>query len=173
MRLSITIACILLAAAPANGQKASVEQPQVLNDLAACQRIAADTERLACFDRKVAQLSKQVAVRDVVVIDREDIRKTRRSLFGFSIPDLPFFKKDRNGSEEEEVSEITAKVQSASGDAYGKYTVRLQDGAVWRTTEPVKKAPRAGGEVTLKKAALGSYMMRVGTARGVRAMRVN
>ena len=173
MRHYALFGCIACLAAPAYGQSASDEQPAVLSDLAACRAITVDAGRLACFDRNVERLTTLVASRDVVVMDREEVRKTRRSLFGFSFPDLPLFGKNRDSGQEEEISEITARVQSASVDGFGKYTVRLEDGAVWRTTEPAKKAPKAGGEVTLKKAALGSYMMRVSGARGVRAVRVN
>lgn len=158
----------LAQGAPGNAPR----EPDILRDVAACRAVASTSARLACYDRQVARMESLVDSRQVVVLDRAEIQKTRRGLFGFNIPDLSFFK--RSGKDiPEEVNEITARVASASADGYGKYTVRLQDGAIWRTTEPVRTPPVAGGEVTIRRAALGSYMMRVGKTRGVRALRVN
>jgi len=170
MMLRVTMAVAVLVASPANAQTAA--SPKIVEQLASCRTIREDTARLNCFDRASEQLSAMVAAKDIMVLDREELKQTRRGLFGFNMPKLPFFKRD-GGSEAPELTEVTAKVRSAANRGHGNYIIHLEDGAVWRTTEPVVRAPQAGGEVTIKKAALGSYMMRVGRARSVRVMRVN
>ncbi len=48
----------------------------------------------------------------------------------------------------------------------------MDDGAVWRTTEPLPRDPRVGMAVHIKRGALGNYFIRVGTMRIVTASRI-
>lgn len=172
-RIAVLLVCGAAIAAPATSQTAPSSQPAIIDQMAACRTVRDAGERLACFDRAADQLSSMIAAREIVVFDREEIKSTRRGLFGFNFPDLPFFKSENRDREKtEEFSQITAKVASARDDGYGKYTITLENGAVWRTTEPVVRVPKTGSEVTIRKAALGSYFLRVGNVRGVRALRV-
>ena len=105
------------------------------------------------------------------MVSRDDVRKTRRSLFGFTLPKLPFFSGD-DTDKDEQPDEIETTVKTARATRDGNFTVVMADDAVWRTTEPLRKMPRTGDKVKIKKAALGSYFLSVGGLRGVRAMRV-
>lgn len=164
---------ILLTATSAQAQRADDEAPPaVVNDVTACRAIQDEKARLDCYDRTVGALSSQVQARDVVVLNRAEVRRTRRSLFGFNLPRLPFFGGGGGGGEDD-IDEITSTITSASPLANGRYRVVLEDGAVWRTTEAVVTIPRAGRPITLKKAMMGSYFMKVGNGRSVRAMRIN
>lgn len=166
--------CSATLATSALAQKTPPARPAIADEIAGCRAVASEAARLACYDRTAAKLSAMLAANEVVVFDREEIKATRRGLFGFSLPRLPFFKRgEREAGTVEELTELTAKVATARDNGYGRYTVKLEDGAVWRTTEAVVRPPRSGSEVTIRRAALGSYFLRVGNARGVRAMRVN
>ena len=70
--------------------------------------------------------------------------------------------------------EITATVASASALGYGKYRVRIEDGAIWETTEgwPTLREPRRGDTVVIKRGSLGSYLMKIDGQRGLKAKRV-
>lgn len=142
----------------------------VLAELATCRTVTDNAARLACFDAATAKLADAQAKGDVKIIDREDIRATRRSLFGFELPKIAFFKGDDSAADTP--SEIDTTLKSIGASEYGKFTLTMDDGAVWRTTEPLPRDPRAGMPVHLKRGALGNYFMRVGSMRTVTAMRV-
>jgi hypothetical protein len=154
----------------AQGTGAEVSSAELFDALAACKRVAAPSERLACYDAASARIAEAVDRKDVVVLDRAEIRRTRRSLFGMSLPRVPLFR----GEGGEETDELTAKIASASSIGMGKWQFRLEDGAVWQTTEgkPGLRDPKAGQEVVIKKGTLGNYFIRFNGQMGVRGQRV-
>jgi hypothetical protein len=172
MKATTLLIVVLLAAGSAASAQGASAPPALLQALETCRGQADDTARLRCYDRAAAALSDAARQGSIVVVDREDVRKTRRSLFGFSLPKLPFFTGDK--SQEDQADEITAKIASASSIGYGKYRMKLEDGALWETTEASDsvRPPKAGNEVLIKKAALGSYMIRIAGQRALRAKRV-
>jgi hypothetical protein len=164
------ISCCL--AVPAAGQAAAeVTSAQLLDALAACKKVTAAPERLACYDAASSRLAEAVERKDLVVLDRAEIRRTRRSLFGMSLPRVPLFR----GEGGEETDELTAKIASASSIGMGKWQFRLEDGAVWQTVEsrPGLRDPRPGQEVVIKKGTLGNYFIRFNGQTGVRGLRRN
>ena len=173
MRMTATAAaCLMLAwSGSAFGKESRTESPLV-RALAACRATADDAARLRCYDAAAGALTSAAAKGDVVVVDQQDLKKARRSLFGFSMPKLPFFGGDR--SADEAPDELTAKITSARSLGHGKWQVRLEDGAVWETTEASSMVadPRPGNSVWIKKGALGGFMMRVAGQRALRAKRV-
>jgi hypothetical protein len=175
----LTALLALAAMAGLCGDAASAQTPprqasgsDLLNAVTACRGIDDATRRLACYDEAATRLTQAVGRNDVVVLDREDIRQTRRSLFGFHLPRLPIF---GGGAREvaETPDEITATVAAASNIGYDKYRIRLEDGAVWQTTESSAyiRPPHAGSSVVIRRGAMGSYFMRIDGQRGLRAMR--
>lgn len=169
--LHLAASCVVLAAAPAAAQ-----QPAIIQDVSACRAIVDGVARLACYDRNIERLTGLVAAREVVIVDREAVRKTRRTLFGLSLPRLPLLG-DREDSGvnagADDLDEITANIKTVAEVSDGRYQVTLDDGATWRTSEAARIAFKAGKPVTIRKAALGSYFLRSGSNRGVRAMRIN
>jgi hypothetical protein len=134
-----------------------------------CRTIADDTARLACFDRSVAALVVAEEKREVTFADKETVKKTRRGLFGFSLPRIGLF----GGGEEEEVKEIEAVVKSASIDRSGKYRIVMQDGAVWQQIDTTRlpREPKPGQTVKIKVASMGSYFANVDGQRAIRMKR--
>lgn len=134
-----------------------------------CRTIANDAERLACFDRGVAALAVAEEKREVTFADKETIKKTRRGLFGFSLPRIGLF----GGGEDEEVREIEAIVKSASIDRSGKYRIVMQDGAVWQQIDTTRlpRDPKPGQTVKIKVASMGSYFANVDAQRAIRMKR--
>ncbi len=154
------------AAAPRAHEAAA----SVITELTACKAVADNAARLACYDAAAGKLAEATAKGDVKIIDREDIRATRRSLFGFELPHVAFFKGDDTAADTP--SEIDTTIKAIGGQAYGKFTITMDDDAVWQTTEPLPRDPRIGMKVHLKRGALGNYFMTVGSMRSVRAQRV-
>jgi hypothetical protein len=161
-----------LAAAGAAPANAAPPQSPMVNALAKCRAERDDAARLRCYDAAAAALTDASASGDIVVIDQEDVRKTRRSLFGFSVPKLPFFSGDDSAGEQQ--SEINAKIARSQALANGKWQIRLEDGAVWETTESsiYIRPPKPGNDVVIKRRALGSYMIRINGQRPLLAKRV-
>lgn len=166
-------ALLLVAAVPAVAVAQTTARPRQLSAIDACRAITADTARLACFDREAAALLAATASGQVSVVDRADMKAARRSLFGFSLPRLPFFSGDK--SAEDEVDQIESTIRSVQPIEDGRYRMTLADGdAVWETTEsPMRLAmPRRGDKIVIKKASLGSYFLRIGGQIGVKGQRV-
>jgi hypothetical protein len=107
-----------------------------------------------------------------VVVDKEEVKTTRRSLFGFQMPRIGLF--GPGGPDKgEEVDRIDAKIVGVSQLGYGKYAITVEGGARWSTTEAWSGAPypSSGATATIRKGTMGGYFLKVGSARAVRAMR--
>lgn len=172
-RLTMLAAVVVSLASGQAVAKAPPPKSPLVGALQACQAIAEDQRRLACFDRASAALVSATASGDVSVIDRAQMRTARRSLFGFSMPKLPFFSGDRSADDVPDVIETTIK--SAREIGYGKYRLVIAEGdAEWETTESIGdlREPRSGQKIQIKRGALGSYMLKIAGQRGVKGRRV-
>jgi len=145
------------------------ERPPVLRAVTQCRAVAEAAARLACFDRSVAALDEAETNKVVVVIDQQQVRETRRSLFGVSLPDTGLF---GNGNA---LPQIETTLTSASVDDAGRWSFVLADGARWTQTDDyiIARRPRANDTVIIKRAALGSFRLSVGGQPGVKARRQN
>jgi hypothetical protein len=166
----LTAAIAFWAGAPAAAQ--SAPPAALLDKVVQCKGVTDDQARLRCFDAAAAALESARSSGALVVVDREDVRKTRRSLFGFSVPKLPFFSGDN--SQDEEQKEVLAQIKSARSLGYGKWQLDLDSAGIWQTTEPsaYSGTPKPGDAVKIRKAALGSYFITVGSGRAVKGLRV-
>ena len=110
---------------------------------------------------------------DVLVADRAEVRKTKRTLFGLNLPDFSLFRKREDTPEEPEITEIDTTL---SGSSYSgrAWTFILADGARWRQTDALTVyEPKVGDKVHIRRAAMGSFFLKVGNQRSVRAQRIN
>jgi len=148
------------------------QRPALFEALVRCRTIADSAERLQCFDSAAAELEQAADRREVVVVDRAQVRETRRRLFGLALPRLPIFG-GGDGAEEEEITSIESVVRHASQNSHGQWAVELEEGGVWVQTDhnPIALRPRPGMPVVINRGALGSYMMRVNRQPGVRVRR--
>jgi hypothetical protein len=164
----VLIACA--AAVPAAAKdKLPPAQPAQIRELYACRDIADPTARLACFDREVGELSTADQAREITFTDRETAKKARRGLFGFNFPKLGGI----FGGDEDEVKEIETTIRSASIDRSGKYTLVMEDDAVWVQIDTTRlpRQPKAGQKVKIKVATMGSYFASVDGGRSIRMKR--
>ena len=158
----------VLGGAPARG---SDPAPGALAALSACRSLADDRARLACFDRETASLVQSVERRETLVLDRDEVNRTRRSLFGFTSPKGPLFPSDDKAAEPE-FTQIEAPIQTVRSTGYGRFRFSLEDGAEWQTTEGINAFPKPGQKVLIRKGMMGSYFIRFEGARAVKGMRV-
>jgi hypothetical protein len=172
----VTLGGLMLLAAPATSapknKVAEGPPPAEITALLNCRNIADSAERLACYDKAAATMGAAVAKRDLVVIDRESVKKTKRGLFGFSIPNLGIFGDD---NDEVEIKQIEGTVVSTAFNSDGGYIFRLADGSRWSQldSKPFAIPPQGGDKVVVKKGTLGSYFLTVQGQPGVKVKRIN
>ena len=91
---------------------------------------------------------------DVVVMDRAEVRRTKRGLFGFVLPSLNLF--GGGDDDPDEVRELDAKVAGAAPSGVGFYSLILDDKSQWVTTERLTGfAPKPGDRIVIKKGSFG------------------
>lgn len=167
------LACGLLAAAGAAGPAAAQDGPgraDALERLVACRAIGDAGQRLACYDQAAEALDQAERAGEVVVLDRAQVEQTRRGLFGFAIPDIDLF--NRGGQTAEEIDDVPYVIRSARGSGRTDWMFEMEDGSVWRQIDGMMwSRPRPGDTAVVSRAALGSYMLRVGDSRPVRVRR--
>ncbi len=172
-RASFAFSLFIAAAAATGALAAPVAErtrAAVLQSLTACRGIAEAAERLACYDKAAASLEQAEAKGEVVVVDREQAQAVRRQAFGFALPSLALL---GGGADDGSADEVTAKAAAVRRGPSGKWIVQLEDGAVWSQTDTMElpRDPKAGMAVTIRKAALGGFMLSAGGQRSFRARR--
>lgn len=162
------IAAASLVPAAAQAQAAG---DGLVQRLSACRAVAADTERLACFDAAVGALEAARAEGQVVILDREEVEETRRRTFGLDINVLNPFAREGGMEEIEQVATTLREARQFGAGRQWLFT--LEDGSVWRQidSERLRTDPRPGMSVEIRRASLGSYLLSVNGSRSMRARR--
>lgn len=167
MRIALIALPFLLLAVPAAAQDRSKHLERVVD----CRKLTDTAERLACYDRTVAELDAAEQKKDVVVVDKEQIREARRSVFGFKLPRIKLF---GSGGGEEEIDEIVSTVKVISTRSDGRVAFTIEDGARWvQSDDRALVGVKPGRKVTIKRAAMGSFFARFEGTIGIRVERVN
>lgn len=177
IRLTATAAAVLaiLAAAPlaADDDKGESAYIKGLRD---CQAKTDPAERLACYDSAVAAMVAASSEGEVRVVDREEVRQTRRKLFGFALPDLGIFGGKSDKDDPEQAEEFTTLQTTITGvrSVSGKYVVTTAEGAQWQIDEMPARLmkPRVGQPLEIRAGALSSYFLRINGQGGVKGRRV-
>jgi hypothetical protein len=160
---------LLALAAPA---PASAQDADYLAELKACRSIEDEDDRLECYDTKVGAMVSASDAGDVRIVDREDVRRTRRQLFGFTVPDLDILEGDEQDKEAREMLETT--VTSARQLTNMSWRFTTAENAVWEINNaPARFRPiNAGDTVIFKEASLGYYFVRINGQMGVKGKRI-
>lgn len=172
-RTTLVLGLGLAGGLAAMAQPAFQSSAALVEGLRSCRAVAATDERATCYDEKVGALLGAVDSGDVRLIDREQVRQTKRQLFGITMPDIEIFKGE--GKEDAELSELF-ETTIASGRQTGPGTWRFTtaESAVWEINNPPRKiAPiQPGDKVVFKKASLGYYFIRINGQIGVKGRRI-
>lgn len=169
------LAIALLAAAPAasaKGPKEPAANSPLVAALDACRQIPDAAERLACFDKASAALVGATASGDVSVVDRKQLVQTRKALFGFNMPRLPFFAGDKSAEDDKGVLDSTIKSVRTMG--YERFQIVLADGAIWETAQVYLSfsEPRKGQKIHIKRGPLGVYFLEIDGQVAIKGRRV-
>lgn len=167
---------LIFAAAPLAAQDERDESSYVAA-LRDCQGKTDPTERLACYDAAVGSIVSASSEGEVTVVDREDVRKTRRKLFGFALPDLGIFGGASDKEDPAQVEEFTTlqtTIAAVRSGAEGGYIITTEEGAEWQLSEVPARLlrPRVGQPIEIRAAALSSYFLRINGQKGVKGRRV-
>jgi hypothetical protein len=171
MRFGARIGLAVAAVATLAAKPPPRPEPRQLSETFACAALPDAAARLACFDKAVATLRSAYASSDLLVVDREGIRRAKRSLFGLSLPSLDIFSGDKADRED---NEITVKLVSAGFQPNGTLGFTTDAGGSWVQADDVTlpSLPKPGAAVTIRRAALGSFSARIGN-QSFRVKRVN
>jgi hypothetical protein len=146
---------------------------RVLQSFAQCRAVTDAQQRLACFDKAATALEQAVKAKDVRIVDRSDVRRARRSLFGFTLPRIDLFGPEDGRDQQEDFAEVNTTVAGVRAVANNRLEIRLADesGAVWQTTDPMNFPPKAGAKIRIRRGTLGNYFLNI-DGKSVRGMRV-
>ena len=149
-------------------------RPEIFQKLVDCRAVPDSAQRLACYDAQVSLLDAAETREEVVVVDRAQIKKARKSLFGLTLPSLSMFGGDKDDGTEEGFSFIESKIAAIKTTPDGKYAFKLEDGARWTQTEyQSMRTPKVGDTIRIRKAALGSFMANINERPAIRVKREN
>jgi hypothetical protein len=172
-----TVLLLGLAASTAAPARANVEVSgsELVRAVQNCQTIKDNAARLACYDRAASALVSATANGDVAIVDRSRVRQVRRSLFGFSLPPIPFFSGSKNRDVESEPKELVATLGSFQPLGNGFFRFTLADPqSTWESTESSDVfEPKRGAKVTISHGALGSYWAEISGEPAVKVRRVH
>jgi hypothetical protein len=179
-RAATTAACAIAAglltiALPLAAQETNSGESSYVAALRACQPKTDPAERLACFDAAVASIVSASSEGDVRVVDREEVRQTRRKLFGFALPDLGIFgKSDKDDAEQAEEFATLKTTITGVRAVNGTYIVITEEGAEWQLDEVPNRLmrPKPGHTLEIRSGALSSYFLRIDGQKGVKGRRV-
>lgn len=159
----------LLFGAPAMAQDpARPVQPQVFQAVVDCRTLTDSAARLACYDAKVAELAGAAEAKQVLVVDRATTEKTKRGLFGLSLPKIKLF----GDNDDVEIEKIESTITAVSSARDGSVIFVLTDGARWKQTDGRDTFAKAGQKIEIAKGSLGSFFARINGQSGVRVIRL-
>lgn len=169
MRIILTLTAAGLVIVSAAGAQAP-ETPPAFQKLIACRSVADPAARLACFDKESAAVETAANQREIVVVDREQIDNTRRATFGLAMPTGTVVDGDAKAPP---IDKVEGKIKSASQVGRGNWAIELDSGARWVQIDSrtMQRDPKPGQPVTIRRAALGSYLANIDGQTAIRVRR--
>ena len=157
---------------------AHAQEPKPVSTQAiyACAEIADDMARLACYDESVGRLEAAEAAGEVTTISKAEVEEIERDSFGFSLPSIARNVLPKFGNDEaEKLQEVVFAVESINRRSNDKIRITLENGQVWDQSDDkwVYYSKKNGAEsAEIKRAALGSFKMKLDGGRAFRVKRV-
>lgn len=169
---ALLVPMLLGAAVPATAASARRDTPETVRRLLDCRKVAETAARLACFDREGANVAEAVESQELIVADKTEVSRARRSLFGLTLPGLAIFGTD---NVREEVKEIDAVLKETRRGPDRNWRMVLEDGSRWIQTDAllIPRDPRPGMPIRIRRAAGGSFLANISGQIAVRVARVN
>lgn len=162
MRLVFASLAFLALAAPATAQQPA-PTPGVLDAVYACAGVAEEAARLACYDGAVGRMREAQTSGNLVAVDRAAAQEIEREAFGFSLPSLPrIFGRGGDGEGMAEVAEMNLEIASVVHRRNLPSSFTMTNGQTWTQIDDENaRNAREGGAVTIRRAAMNSFLMSV------------
>lgn len=166
----------------------------VADAMSLCSRITKADARIECYDQVARDVASGVFQRSAAPAPQAyapapsaapqpnwaappaSIAPAQRPQLGTAAPATGFGAGELRGSGGDNggPDSIRTEVASATDNGLQQWRFRLADGAIWQMTERVSlfRPPAPHEVVTIKKGALGGFMMDVGSQASVRVRRV-
>ena len=153
-----------------HAERATPPRPATIQQLFECRSISPSLERVTCYDAAMESLGAAERDGEIAFVERERVLEARRALFGFTLPTFPAL---LTGGETEPLNEIETTLARASYVNGSGWTFHLADGSIWRQIDPfpLQFRPAEGMPVRVRRAAMGSYLLKVADNPAVRAKR--
>lgn len=153
--------CVLLLLF-ADARAHAADETPLEQALAACLRLAASAERLACYDRLARSVSTS-QLQPPKIASPEEM---------FGAPTTPTQPVAESSSTEQGLASITSRVKTVTQDRAGRVLLELENGQIWRQESDRDLLLEVGDEVTISRAALSSFILKTPTRRSSRVKRV-
>lgn len=166
----MTPSAIMLVSLAITTQLAPNETSSPLDSLFNCQTIIDRIDQNSCFLTETTKLKSSLLNGDLVVLDQALAEQRSIESFGRHRGDSLV-----SSFEVEAPDQISSTLASSAQVADGKYRFTLEDGSSWQQTDSdsIRLKPRNGIEVTVKRASMGSYFLRLGSGRDIRVRRID
>jgi hypothetical protein len=174
----LPIAAALAAALCAPGVARELEPgdtPEVVGALFACSSVADAAARLACYDKASAALAQAQQAKDIVFVDRDQMREARKGMFGFSFPKIRLFGGGDDEDDQAVIKELSSSIDRTGQMPTGQWFFVLPDGARWNQTDTqvMIRDPKKGDTIVIKRGPVGNYLASIAGRRGIRVKRVD
>lgn len=141
-----------------------------LESLFNCQTISDVVTQNSCFLSETSRLKSSLLNGDLIIVDQALAEQRSIQNFGRH--------RDSNLTSNLDIEapdQISSSLASSGPVADGKYRFNLEDGTSWLQidSEIIRLKPRNGTEVTVKRASMGSYFLRLGNGRDIRVRRID
>ena len=145
------------------GVTAGMAEEDPIGPFRACGEITSELERLACFDRALAEAPAREA--------RRNERRQRRLVEDFGLSDTQIVEREAQASEsgdrpepaasEESTVEVNSTLQEVFSDGSGKKVFLLANGQVWRETagSSYRGIIRSGWPARVRRGGIGGYRL--------------
>jgi hypothetical protein len=155
---------------------AQTERPVSTDALYECTQITDDLDRLACFDEAVDKLKSAEAAGEIATITAAEISNLNTESFGFSLPSIPNNLIPKfNSNKENDLDSVELPVSAVKRLHYDNLRITLENGQVWEQTDnkQINFNRKRGVEVAqIKRAAFGSFKMKLDDGRSFRVKRI-
>lgn len=173
--IPLTVAAISFTSAQAETAQPQSQAPAThnaefsLNSLLLCRNLDGSELRLACFETQAEFVAQQIATGELVPVYKTESYETRRRNFGINSLKMPDFLANK----EDPMEQISTTLTSARQDANGRWRFHLADGSIWEQVDSTNPhlTTRPGTGIEIRRGALNSYLMNVGSARAIRVAR--
>lgn len=167
--VTMTLSAFALGSVEVNQGRAAA-RPAVIEQMMNCRAITEPASRLSCLETALNAFEAAEHDGKITVVDRVAAAENSRRDFGLRLPSIPLL----TAADVDSVENLSSTLISANQSSSGKWIFSLADGSTWRQSDSqtVRAVPRSGTEATIRRAAMNSFLLNLGSGRSIRVERV-